>query len=289
MTTLTSARFICPGCNSAVTANVEVPDVDWSTDRLSDSLSEDQTEVRCPMCSETFDAWAQNSPSHCTVELMEYPDVEVAVDDALFPEPGDEDEDWINLQPSTDPYEVLTTALTHLRSLQVQDGSLLDDRSELVRHMVFSHAVTAMEAYLGDTLQNHVSCSLESIGRLIDGHKALKEERPSLREIFDDGDIVRTRVMRALKAMLYHNLQKVSLTYKIATGVSILEDDNLRERLHKYMELRHDVVHRGGKSKSGERIELSADTVLLAIADIGSLAKRIELSIRAPLLNSPPT
>lgn len=90
-----------------------------------------------------------------------------------------------------------------------------------------------MEAYLGDTLINHVMADAAAMQRLINQDDDLTKEKFTLAEIAKDPGLVERRVREHLRSILYHNLAKVDVLYNIALGVRILNLASDRSSLFK--------------------------------------------------------
>lgn len=121
---------------------------------------------------------------------------------------------------------------------------------------MFSHQVTALEAYLGDTLMNVVKADVDAMHRLIENDKELAKKKLSLAEMLEDCGLVERKVWEHLRSILYHNLAKVDVLYNIATGIRILHLVNDEESLFRAVMLRHDCVHRNGFDKDGNKLNI---------------------------------
>jgi hypothetical protein len=80
-----------------------------------------------------------------------------------------------------------------------QTGDLLadlgkEDGRHLINRLMFSHQVTALEAYLGDTLLNAVAGDAEAMQRLINDDDELAKEKFTLAEIRKEPDLVARKV-----------------------------------------------------------------------------------------------
>lgn len=282
----TKARFTCPACNNLVTVDVDVPEVDWTVEPLSDSLSEDDAEIECPACGSGFSVYVQNSPSHCKVEMYDHPSVQIEADDAPFSAGGpDEEEDWLNSSIPADPHKIFHDTCYHLEDVLAEYGEdgrgVLQHSAALINRMTFAQSVSVLEAYLGDTLVNAVMSRPESMRRLVAKDIELSEQKLTLVQILDNHEIVSERVEDYLRGLLYHNLAKVEVIYKIALGVEIIPDKELKARLFKAMSIRHDLVHRNGKDKNGVVVQLPSYVVSGAISDIRAFVNHVEKIVQA--------
>jgi hypothetical protein len=84
--------------------------------------------------------------------------------------------------------------------------------------MVFAHQVTALEAYLGDSLINAVKIDPNVVQRPTAKVPELTSEKFTLAEILKDPGLLQRKVLEFLRFTLYHNLEKVDSLYNYAPG-----------------------------------------------------------------------
>lgn len=140
-----------------------------------------------------------------------------------------EPDEWLDSAPPDDPFWVFMESYRGTIGLLAGQGA--EDGRHLVNRMVFSHQVTALETYLGDTLINEVFSDTEVLERLLDGDKDLSKEKFTLPEIAKDPGLINRKVREHLRSVLYHNLQKVDVLYHVALGVRILDLANDKRAL----------------------------------------------------------
>jgi hypothetical protein len=87
-------------------------------------------------------------------------------------------DEWLDPVPPDDPVTIFMNSYHGSSDLLAQSGS--DDGGHLVNRLVFSHQVTALEAYLVDTLKNEVFRALDAMQRLVDQDIDLKKEKFTL-------------------------------------------------------------------------------------------------------------
>lgn len=156
-----------------------------------------------------------------------------------------------------------------------------DSGGHLVNRMIFSHQITAMEAYLADRLINQVERDPKAFRRLLGQDEELAKEKFTLAEISRDPALVGKRVREYLRSIQYHNLAKVDVLYNIALGVRILNLITDKPRLFKAVLLRHDCVHRNGFDKEGNELRIFTKVFVQETADlIKAFIENIERSLR---------
>ncbi|QHO74588.1 hypothetical protein ACH79_20000 [Bradyrhizobium sp. CCBAU 051011] len=100
-------------------------------------------------------------------------------------------DEWLDLTPPHDPCFVFLGSFRDTTDLLASHGS--DDGGHLVNRLVFSHQITALETYLGDTLLNEVFADTDALQRLVDESEDLKKEKFTLSEISKDPALVKGR------------------------------------------------------------------------------------------------
>ncbi|RXH24111.1 hypothetical protein XH99_28905 [Bradyrhizobium nanningense] len=191
-----------------------------------------------------------------------------------------EPDEWLDSAPPYDPFWVFLESYRGTIGLLASQGA--EDGRFLVNRLVFSHQVTALETYLGDTLINEVFSDAKVLERLLDGDRDLSKEKFTLPEIAKDPGLINRKVREYLKSILYHNLQKVDVLYHLALGVRILDLAKNKSALLDAVRLRHDCVHRNGRDKEGRELDVFTKGFVQDTANtIKELVEKIEEAIRA--------
>lgn len=191
-----------------------------------------------------------------------------------MPDPND----WLHYEAPSNPYSIFMSSYHHTGDLLADHGSACGDF--LLNRMIFSHQVTALEAYLGDTLINEVMSDADALRRLIVKADELSDAKFTLAEIASSPDLVQSNVRAYLRGIVYHNLAKVDALYNIAFEFRILTLINDKSSLFKAVSLRHDCVHRNGFDKDGKELEVFTKDFVQTVADqirgfVGSIEKAV--------------
>lgn len=188
-------------------------------------------------------------------------------------------EEWMDYVVPTNPFTIFMDSYHHTGDLMADVGK--DDGRHLVNRLVFSHMVTALEAYLGDTLLNVVASDAVAMQQLIDSDDELSKQKFTLAEIRKEPGLVERKVREHLRAILYHNLAKVDVIYGIALGIRILDLTDKKADLFQAVRLRHDCVHRNGFDKDGQELSTFTREFVSQTADtVRSLVERIERAVQ---------
>lgn len=188
-------------------------------------------------------------------------------------------DEWVDYSVPDDPFTIFMDSYHHTGDLLADHGS--ENGSHLLNRLVFSHQITAMEAYLVDRLINEIESDADAFRRLLDQDVDLSKEKFTLAEISKDPALVESKVREHLRSIQYHNLAKVDVLYNIALGIRILDLAEDRSRLFKAVMLRHDCVHRNGFHKDGNEIKVFTKAFVQDTADlIKTFVEEIEGAVR---------
>lgn len=146
-----------------------------------------------------------------------------------------------------DPNAVFVFALEDVDWV-MQNG--IKDNQTLIR-MIFAQLFAIYETYLADRLIRLLKESDEALKSLIMSHKTWQEEPLTFKDAFDAVGVVRERVLQSLTRILYHDFSKVDPIYRAVFGAGIFHNDEDRTLLFKQVQIRHDCVHRNGKTVEG--------------------------------------
>jgi len=189
-------------------------------------------------------------------------------------------DDWLDYPLPDDPFTVFMNSYQQTGDLLADHGT--DHGGHVLNRMVFSHQVTALEAYLGDTLLSAVLGDKDAMTRLMATDTDLLQEKFTLAEIAADQNLVETKIRKYLRSILYHNLAKVDFLYNTALQVKIINLISDKSSLFNAIKLRHDCVHRNGFNEDGHELTLFTKQFVQDTADlIKGFVTRIETAVRA--------
>jgi len=153
----------------------------------------------------------------------------------------DEYEWHISQDHSSHHIEFIQTMNELKNILKSQIDALL---SKTIYKMVHTHAVTAMETYLGDSLKSAALSNSGYIERAAKNLDELTKRKFTLEQILAHEDGIKKIVLEQLTKYLYHDIPKVMMIYSAVLGLTLNYD---YDRLCKITKIRHDLVHRNGK------------------------------------------
>ncbi|MHC0055837.1 hypothetical protein [Actibacterium sp. D379-3] len=245
----TNIVFHCPSCGQSSGIEVQVPELNFMSDKMSEHVSEGEVYISCPNCKANFDGYAYCTGHECTISIEEH-DLEIHGDPPMY-SPTD-DYNWGEYDIPDDPHGIFLS--THDQMLELLDIEfVLAHDDQIVARMIFAQLISAMEAYLADTLMSQVLGDPNKTKALLAKDTELNKQNFSLKDIAGDEGIVERHVQGYLRRILYHNLGKVQFLYDAALGVELKTSNDDWQHLHKSVLHRHDCVHRNGFDSEGTK------------------------------------
>lgn len=169
-------------------------------------------------------------------------------------------------QANSDFLKTFTKEVSIIRGLLSQKlPSRAQLRQPLLR-MIYAAAITAMETYLCDAFFHKVTNSDALIERLLKTVPEFKERKYAITDILDWKNQINKKVSEYLLDLVWHNLARVENLYDNVLQIKFPEDIEL---IHRGIAIRHDLVHRNGRTKSGK-------FHVLRLAEIEVLLKSLE-------------
>lgn len=175
--------------------------------------------------------------------------------------------EYESFQPNA--FRVFSESMATINRLNsVVTGAVFMD-AQYLRNLLYANVITALETYLSDAFISKVSQKKELLRSFVESFHGFRKEKFELSEVFNRYEEIEERSIRAMRDILYHDLPKVSGIYRDTLGIEFSDFGDL----YKSVFVRHDLVHRNGKSKSGEPSEISA-------SDVDQLCAKAELFVK---------
>jgi hypothetical protein len=167
-------------------------------------------------------------------------------------------------------YRLLTASLHELNSLNSTS------ENSVLQRMVFASVITAMEAYLSDSMKRHVLNRDAIKRRFVECHSSFSQNIKK-REIFSFLDDLDRTLNEEIDYISFHNIDIVKDLYKRVLLCEFPED--YLSKLRPLILTRHDIVHRNGKKKDGNIVNVSQQDVVELIELVSDVTKAIDLQI----------
>jgi len=193
-----------------------------------------------------------------------------------------DDSDWDDTGYVDDPKRVFDHNywdLTYLLDELTRDA--LPSRATVLQiRMIFKEAFSALEAYLGDTIQTVVLENVGALRKLVLAIQKLKEVKLALSDLATNEDILQAEVKKYLQGTLYHNFERVEQLYRESHGIRIWPSEDVKVFLYKARQQRHDYTHRNGRPVNrAEPAELSLGYVKETLRAVHAVVEYIDAQL----------
>jgi hypothetical protein len=196
-----------------------------------------------------------------TVDWTGNPD-ELTVDDYLFDSIGSSGVYRASLHAAINTIE---------QSLSV---SMAEPLRQNFCRMLFGNVVAALEAYLSDFFISALKEDGKLLRKLVESNKEFKERKIPLSDVFKSHDGIEMLVKEFLTGLTWHNLPRIRPLY--GEVIDITFDDAATQELIRAVVVRHDIVHRNGKTKDGRDVLITEDDINKLLENVKKLVRGIE-------------
>lgn len=187
------------------------------------------------------------------------------------------DYDYFNGRSVSDAFETFLYDIDELsKMLEKANEDLL---TPTFLKMVYAHSVTVMEVFLEDVVKGLVASDNQYLKNTIRNVQPFDKGRFNLNEISVEEDGIKKFVLSKLSENLFHNIPKV---VNILCGVLEKKIDINVDAIIEITSVRHDVVHRNGKNKDGELIDVNYESVNEVVTTVREFGTAILLFITEP-------
>lgn len=169
--------------------------------------------------------------------------------------------------------DIFKRDFSELKSMLEKDGA---KSGHTYLKMVFAHAVTVLEVYLEDVVKSLILSNDSYLANTIKNVKPFCDTSFRLSEISIEKDGIKKFVVGKLSDNLYHDIPKVVNVLKGVIGRDI--DLSIKD-VCRVTRIRHDIVHRNGKDKDGNTLEVTYPFVVDALDSIELFVMNMRLKL----------
>ena len=192
-----------------------------------------------------------------------------------FDEDYDVDEQFDAITEEKDLYQKYNEEIHNLKSLSSISVPSIQIRETLNRQ-IFIGIIGTLEAFLSEVFVNLVNDNHEYMVNFVETFPAIKKRQFSLSEIFKEQNKLHSTVKEEMLSVIYHNLPVVSNMYRDTFSIEFPSFQDVYQLVLK----RHDLVHRNGKSKTGDVTVVDKHLIEKAFLETGLLVKQISVKLK---------
>ena len=173
-----------------------------------------------------------------------------------------------------DNYEYTETLKNNLNNLkELLKIKLSHKLAQYMYKMLYVNIITILETFLSTAFIDTVFKDEKSLKDFVCSNKDFANRKFPLNEIYDRVDSIEKDVKTYLLGIIWHNLAKVKNMYHSFLNYDFPENMNF---FYKAITKRHDIVHRNGKTKSGNDILVSREDLTELMNKVHAFAEDID-------------
>jgi hypothetical protein len=193
--------------------------------------------------------------------------------------------DFIN-----DQFDAITESRINHQTFEQQLDNLMklshlqtegDELKTILNRQIFVSIISTLESFLSDTFLKLVFDNKDCFKNFVQTHPEFKSQKFELREIFQKQSELEAIVKRIILDTTYHNLPTVRNMYQDTFEIKFPSIN----KMHKYVLIRHDLVHRNGKTKEGSCLHISDKILDELIFDCKELI--FQLCVKLKIFDDP--
>lgn len=203
----------------------------------------------------------------------------------------DFDDIWsTSLDDDYDPYEDQLDAILsntefyrtfsdEIASLRVLNSLVIGDLNaqRMLKRQIHIGTIACLETYLSDAFINTVLSKKAYLRSFFSSFKDFKEQKLGMNELLERADQAEEIAKKAMLEVIYHNLAKVKNMYESTLAISFPDFSTVQSDVG----VRHDLVHRNGKTKKGKEIVIDTTKVDESINRVVNLVDQVDRELRA--------
>lgn len=268
-------KYDCVECHQTIELdNCIVPEPDADTGLNEFYNGYEEFETKCSNCNkkysiliivEEFDSFIkiEELPEYWEVDILDFKNSDFFVKSQI--------ETFLY---DTDAMKLFRNEIQKLKDLLQINIDKIPLYKTFLRH-IYAGTITCMEDYLSTILIQEVLSKDHSFRKFIETDPSFQKQSFSLSSIYFKLDGLKNSVEQRLLSIMYHNVVNVSDIYNRIFGFKFEE----MGQIIKIVSNRHDMVHRNGKNRYGEEIEISNASVLEVIHEVENFISKIDNSI----------
>ena len=191
--------------------------------------------------------------------------------------PGDDDDFISDIAAISDYHANFTNALKDIHQLAATP--LDDETAPCLFRLLYSNVITALETFLSDAFTNTVLNDPRLLRTLIETTPDFKKQRLSLSDIYNAVDNADQKARDFLRQILWHDLARVMPMYRDVLGLEFPDSTPM----FRAIKIRHDLVHRNGKTKTGKAIPIDKGHVFVLAQQAEEFVRLIDLELQRRL------
>jgi hypothetical protein len=191
------------------------------------------------------------------------------------PGPGDYDEYAVeSIEP---PSRINARFIDNIAKIKVLSQTKIEtEHQQFLLRILFASVITALETYLSDKFISSIDKNPTALRKFVESFPQFRKEAMKVSDIFKKSDTIEKQVKSILLGeIVWHKLVSAGHMFNGTFDVDFPDERELVFLL-RAVDIRHDLIHRGGKTKEGREHDIKVDNIQALLEACESLVKFIE-------------
>jgi hypothetical protein len=279
-------KFPCTFCDNPRIISPEIPILypDILSGNKSNSFKINEEELECDHCNHIYLIKLHASWDKAFIEVEEVEGEDISIEEI----PDHLGLNYFDQQvEGTNKHKIYQNFVATIINLEKLNNIDIDkELKSILNAQVYIAAVTTLETFLSDMFINLTLNDEEYLKNFIKTFPEFKNTQVGLNTVFDHYENRSTIARTAMYKIIYHNLRIVREMYRNTFNIEFPDIG----KISKCINIRHDLVHRSGKTQTGDSIGLNKAMVSDTLNDIRDfvfeLATKLNVQTYFPGLNN---
>ncbi|RUQ93072.1 hypothetical protein [Legionella septentrionalis] len=131
--------------------------------------------------------------------------------------------------------------------------------------LLYANVITALETFLSEAFITVLFSDVSFVIQFVEKNDDFKKRKILLSDLYKEYNKIHTTIQTHLSNLIWHNISKIKRLYECTFDITFSDEIT---SIYKAITKRHDLIHRGGKNKNGDSIEITLNELKLLINDI---------------------
>lgn len=171
------------------------------------------------------------------------------------------------------PYDVFYKSYKEIEALA--GAAVAKTLDQLMSKLIYQQYITMMETFLSDTFVEMCARDTTVINSIVMKVETWRDHTIKMRDIAENEFVYRETVLTWLRGISWHDMKKADKICRAVFSCSIYPDEDTRQRVELAVSVRHDLVHRNGRTKEGQLQRISPDDLYEVASGVQSVVKHV--------------
>lgn len=136
--------------------------------------------------------------------------------------------------------------------------------------LLYANIITVLETFLSEAFITVLFSNDCFIKQFVEKNDDFRKRKIPLSDLYKEYNKINITIQTYLSNLIWHNIYKIKCLYECTFDLTFSEEIT---SICKAITLRHDLIHRGGKNKKGEVINITINELESLIEDILNFVK----------------